>query len=73
MESARHSFGHTRLQSPTFTKFADHSNVSVVAGRSLMYKLKRVGASTDPCGRPTAPSRTVVYIIFIVQPEQVPV
>ena len=79
MESARHSFGHTRLQSPAFTKFADLSNVSadggvdiiklaclvgkadvvgiinflhVVAGRSLMYKLKRVGASTDPCGRP---------------------
>ena len=24
----------------------------VVAGRSLMYKLKRVGASTDPCDRP---------------------
>ena len=24
----------------------------VVAGTSLMYKLKRVGASTDPCGRP---------------------
>ena len=29
VESARHSFGHARLQSPTFTKFADLSNVSV--------------------------------------------
>ena len=28
-ESARHSFGHTRLQPPAFKKFADLSNVSV--------------------------------------------
>ena len=32
MESARHSFGHTRLQSPAFKKFADLSNVSVDGG-----------------------------------------
>ena len=32
MESARHSFGHTRLQLPAFTKFADLSNVSVDGG-----------------------------------------
>ena len=32
VESARHSVGHTRLQSPAFKKFADLSNVSVVGG-----------------------------------------
>ena len=32
MESARHCFGHTRLQSPAFTQFADPSNVSVDGG-----------------------------------------
>ena len=32
VESSRHSYGHTRLQSPAFKKFADLSNVSVVGG-----------------------------------------
>ena len=32
MESARYSFGHTRLQSPAYTKFADLSHVSVDGG-----------------------------------------
>ena len=32
MESTRHSFGHTRLQSPAFTIFADLGNVSVDGG-----------------------------------------
>ena len=36
MESARHSFGHTRLQSPAFTKFADLINVSVDGGVEIL-------------------------------------
>ena len=32
VESTRHRFGHTRLQSPAFTIFADLGNVSVGGG-----------------------------------------
>ena len=43
MESARHRFGHTRLQSPAFTKFADLSNVSVDGGVEIFKPACLVG------------------------------
>ena len=46
MESARHRFGHTRLQSPAFTKFADLSNVSVDGGVEI-FKLGCLVGQSD--------------------------
>ena len=49
MESARHSFGHTRLQSPAFTKFSDLSNVSVDGGVKI-FKLACLVGKADVVG-----------------------
>ena len=43
VESARHSFGHTRLQSPAFTKLADLINVSVDDGVEIFKPACLVG------------------------------
>ena len=45
VESVRHSFGHARLQSPAFIKFADLSNVSVDGGVAIFKLACLVGES----------------------------
>ena len=55
-KNARHSFGHTRLQSPAFTKFADLSNVSVDGGVEI-FKLACLVGKADAIGIDELPAR----------------
>ena len=64
MESARHRFGHTRLQSPAFTKFADLSNVSVDGGVEI-FKLACLVAKADVVGINEFPARCGWQIIDV--------
>ena len=64
MESARHSFGHTRLQSPAFTKFADLSNVSVDGGVEI-FKLACLVGKADVVGINEFPVRCGWQIIDV--------
>ena len=56
MESARHSFGHTRLQSPAFTIFADLGNVNVDGGVEIFKRACLVGKA-DVVGIYELPAR----------------
>ncbi len=60
VESARHSFGHTRLQSPAFTKFADLSNASVE-----IFKLACLVGKADVIGINEFPARCGWQIIDV--------
>ena len=60
MESARHSFGHTRLQSPAFTKFADLSNVSFYGGVEI-FKLACLVGKANVVGINEFPSRCCTF------------
>ena len=64
MESARHSFGHTRLQSPAFTKFADLSNVSVDGGVEI-FKLACLVGKANVVGLNEFPARCCWQIIDV--------
>ena len=64
MESARHSFGHARLQSPSFTKFADLSNVSVNGGVEI-FKLACLVGKANVVGINEFPARCCWQIIDV--------
>ena len=69
MESTRHSFGHIRLQSPAFTKFADFSNVSVDGGVEIFKRACLVGKA-NVVGINEFPARCCWQIID-VQVEEI--
>ena len=64
VESARHSFGHTMLQSPAFSKFADLSNVSVDGGVEII-KLACLVGKADVIGINEFPARCGWQIIDV--------
>ena len=64
MEGARHSFGHTKLQSPAFTKFADLSNLSVDGGVEI-FKLGCMVGRADVVGINEFPARCGWQIIDV--------
>ena len=64
MESARHRCGHTRLQSPTFKKFADLSNVSVDGGVEI-FKLACLAGKADVVGINELPAHCGWQIIDV--------
>ena len=64
MESARHSFDHTRLHLPAFTKFADLSNVSVDGGDDI-FKLACLVGKADVVGLNEFPARCGWQIIDV--------
>ena len=64
MESARHSFGHTRLQSPALKKIADLSNVSVDGGVEI-FKLACLVGKADVVGINEFPARCGWQIIDV--------
>ena len=64
MESVRHRFGHTRLQAPAFTKFADLSNISVDGGFDVFKRAYLVGKA-DVFGISELPAGCVWQIIDV--------
>ena len=64
MESARHSFGHTRLQSPAFKQFADLSNASVDGGVEI-FKLACLVGKADVVGMNEFPAHCGWQIIDV--------
>ena len=64
MESARHSFGHARLQSPALEKVADLSNVSVDGGVEI-FKLTCLVCKADVVGIIEFPARCGWQIIDV--------
>ena len=64
MESARHSFDHTRLQSPAFTKVADLINVSVDGGVEI-FKLAGLVGKEDVIDINEFPARCGWQIIDV--------
>ncbi len=64
VESVRHGFCHTRLQSPAFKKFADLSNINVGGGDEI-FKLACVVGKADVIGINKFPTRCGWQIIDV--------